>query len=196
MRDPQTTKHTILVESGRLFNTLGYKHTSISDITSATGLTKGAIYRHFRDKSELECEALKFMLSALVGKLTSQIKEAQQAPEKLNAILDYFSAYRIHPPFEGGCPLMNAATEADDAHPELKALASHAMETMHQSVETIITKGIKYQQLKPDINIRQTSSLFFSAIEGAIMMMKLTDKGHHLQSVITYLRSQIEDMRA
>ena len=42
MRDPQGTRETILKKSGVLFNTQGYKATSISDITEATGFTKGA----------------------------------------------------------------------------------------------------------------------------------------------------------
>ncbi|MEP0479738.1 MAG: TetR family transcriptional regulator, partial [Nonlabens sp.] len=54
MRDPEHTKATILKESANLFNAQGYKATSLSDITTATGLTKGAIYKHFKNKEDLE----------------------------------------------------------------------------------------------------------------------------------------------
>ena len=56
MRNPELTKEEILKKSGLLFNTQGYKATSISHITTATGFTKGAIYKHFKNKEELEKE--------------------------------------------------------------------------------------------------------------------------------------------
>ena len=54
MRNSEITKNKVLKESIKLFNTKGYKTTSLSDITLATGFTKGAIYRHFENKEDLE----------------------------------------------------------------------------------------------------------------------------------------------
>jgi TetR/AcrR family transcriptional regulator, transcriptional repressor for nem operon len=63
MRQPEITKDLILFKAGTLFNTKGYKATSISDITKATGLTKGAIYRHFTNKQSLESEAFEYLMT-------------------------------------------------------------------------------------------------------------------------------------
>ncbi|MBF4984955.1 TetR family transcriptional regulator, partial [Nonlabens mediterrranea] len=59
MRNPQLTRDIIINESADLFNTKGYKATSLSDITTATGFTKGAIYKHFKNKEDLEQQALR-----------------------------------------------------------------------------------------------------------------------------------------
>ena len=56
MRSPEVTRERILRQSGKLFNTQGYKATSLSDITEASGLTKGAIYQHFENKEKLDGE--------------------------------------------------------------------------------------------------------------------------------------------
>ncbi|EMR03232.1 TetR/AcrR family transcriptional regulator [Cesiribacter andamanensis] len=68
MRNPDLTRETILKEAGILFNTLGYKATSISNITDATGYTKGAIYRHFSSKEALEKETLQYLSSLVFEK--------------------------------------------------------------------------------------------------------------------------------
>lgn len=47
------TKAYILEEAYRLFLTKGYEGVSISDISKAIGLTKGALYHHFLNKEEL-----------------------------------------------------------------------------------------------------------------------------------------------
>ena len=58
MRNPELTRLTILEQSSILFNTQGYKATSLSEICAASKLTKGAIYKHFKDKAELEKEEI------------------------------------------------------------------------------------------------------------------------------------------
>src|SRR5688572_10339941 len=120
MRDPEATKETILRKSGVLFNTQGYKATSISQITDATGFTKGAIYRHFGSKDDLERETLAFLSDILFGKLRLVIVNESNAVDKLRGIFNFFESYISNPPLKGGCPLLNAAIEVDDAHPALR----------------------------------------------------------------------------
>jgi AcrR family transcriptional regulator len=43
-----------------LFNTKGYNSTSLSDITQATGLTKGSIYGNFENKDQVAIEVYKY----------------------------------------------------------------------------------------------------------------------------------------
>src|SRR6187549_1937442 len=120
MRNSELTKEKILKKSGLLFNTQGYKSTSISDITSSTGFTKGAIYRHFKSKEELEKETLFHLSSVMFEKLRERIKEKKNASEKLRAIFYNFESFVTDPPIKGGCPLLNVAIGADDAHPILR----------------------------------------------------------------------------
>src|SRR5687767_8415008 len=144
MRNPDETKGRILRKSGVLFNTQGYKATSISDITTATGLTKGAIYRHFRNKAVLEKETLFHLSSIMFGKLRARIKGESTAGGKLRAIFRYFESYITNPEVKGGCPLMNAAIEADDAHPSLRREAVKVLDILRDSVVGILKNGIRF----------------------------------------------------
>jgi AcrR family transcriptional regulator len=49
----QETVRLILRETMKLFLKKGYHGTSINDIAHATGLTKGALYFHFKSKEHL-----------------------------------------------------------------------------------------------------------------------------------------------
>ena len=49
----ENTAYRILEQSMRLFFQKGYHGTSIDDITQATGVTKGALYWHYRNKEEV-----------------------------------------------------------------------------------------------------------------------------------------------
>lgn len=49
----EVTRNAILDAAERLFEVQGLSRTSLQDIASAAGVTRGAIYWHFRDKREL-----------------------------------------------------------------------------------------------------------------------------------------------
>lgn len=50
---PQRTVEKILEVSLALFNEKGYEKTTIQDIINALGMSKGAIYHHFKSKDEI-----------------------------------------------------------------------------------------------------------------------------------------------
>ncbi|MEM9548465.1 MAG: TetR/AcrR family transcriptional regulator [Bacteroidota bacterium] len=193
MRDPENTRKLIINSASVLFNTKGYKATSISDITSKAGITKGAIYKHFKDKSELEKECLTLMTNKVFNSLTKDIKRAKDVKSKLWSILDYFAQYRLNPPIEGGCPLMNAAIEADDSDPVLKEVVCNIMTGLLKGIAQVIQNGIDRNQFPDDIDVDEYATMMYSAIEGGIMMMQVTDNDHHLMSVINFLRRDIEN---
>ncbi|MGF1636952.1 MAG: TetR/AcrR family transcriptional regulator [Cyclobacteriaceae bacterium] len=195
MRNSEVTKLKILEASSRLFNVQGYKATSISDITTATGLTKGAIYRHFHDKDELEEESFNHLADIIKFKFSEQIRSKSSAPEKLMAICSFFQKYIDNPTIIGGCPLLNAAIETDDTKPGLQKEVLRLMITLQDSLVSIIRKGIKYGQIKPTVNPEFYGSVFIAALEGGIMMSKLKKDKKDINSVVEHLQHTIEGIK-
>lgn len=192
MRDPENTRETILRKSGILFNTRGYKATSISDITDATGYTKGAIYRHFVNKVDLEVETLVHLSSLMFEKLRVCIKAERTAPAKLRAMFHFFESYITRPPLKGGCPLLNAAIEADDSHPALRRAALKILHEMRGSVIHIIDNGVKYGQLRNNVDRQGLATLVIASLEGAIMMSKLSGNDDDIKRVIVHLDKEVD----
>ena len=50
---PEQTVEKILDAAAALFAEKGYQSTTLQDIIDATGLSKGAVYHHFRSKEEI-----------------------------------------------------------------------------------------------------------------------------------------------
>ncbi len=194
MRNPELTKEKILKKSGLLFNTQGYKATSISHITTATGFTKGAIYKHFKNKGELEKETLFHLSSQLFENLRIRIKEKKTASEKLRTIFQYFESYISNPPLKGGCPLMNAAIESDDGNPILRKGAVKILNMLHGAIVTLMENGIKYKQIKAGIDKEYFATLIIASLEGAIMMSKLRGNDEDIKRVIIHLDAQLKEI--
>jgi TetR/AcrR family transcriptional regulator, transcriptional repressor for nem operon len=191
MRNPSATKGAILHHAGGLFNLQGYKVTSISDITVATGYTKGAIYRHFKNKEKLEEQSLVYLMGVMFEKLRAQIKEKQTASDKLKAIIYFFESYVTKPPIKGGCPLLNVAIEADDNSPHLRKRAHAILDVLKESIIVILDNGIKFGQLKKDIDKEYYATVIIASLEGAIMMSKLSRTNHDIGIIIRHLEATI-----
>jgi len=194
MRNPEATKETILKKSGVLFNTQGYKSTSISEITDATGFTKGAIYRHFESKDALEIETLNYLSSLMFQKLRERIKEKATAGDKLRSIFHFFESYTSNPPLKGGCPLLNAAVEADDSNPALRRAALKILNGLRDAIVVMLETGIKYKQIKTGIDKEQYATLIIASLEGAIMMSKLSENDDDIKRMVKHLNKQVAEI--
>lgn len=188
MRNAETTKNRILKESANLFNTQGYKATSISDITKATGFTKGAIYRHFNSKSDLEQQALRSLAKLMFTELGRSIKLAETFQLKMEATFSFFEEYMHTPLYKGGCPLLNAATEVDDTNIILRQQAFNMLAQFKASVQKIIENGIKNKQVKSDTNSAFYATIIIATLEGGVMMSRLERNSESILLTIQHLR--------
>ena len=191
MRDAQATKQKILIESANLFNTQGYQATSISDITKATGFTKGAIYRHFENKQDLEQQALRKLSKLLFDNLGADIKKASTFRDKFDAIFNFFESYMDSPYYEGGCPLMNVAIEVDDSNSVLRQQAFNMLAQLRASIIVLFQNGIKNKQIKKEVDPEYYSTILIATLEGGIMMSKLERNKNAIAHSITHLKALV-----
>ncbi len=69
MTKAEKTKAFIIETSTVLFLKHGFEATSLSMLTKATGLTKGAIYGNFKDKEDLAKEVFNYSAQMLLSSL-------------------------------------------------------------------------------------------------------------------------------
>lgn len=67
------TKTAIVEAAFRLFLERGYEGASMSDLVAATGLSKGAVYHHFRDKDALHNAAIEHFFLRFFGGIETEI---------------------------------------------------------------------------------------------------------------------------
>lgn len=194
IRDPERTREQILEQAGVLFNSQGYKATSISEITDATGFTKGAIYKHFKNKEALEQQTVFYLFKKVTSDLEKRVKAEKTAGDKLRSIFAYYKLYISSPPIQGGCPLANASAEADDANPALRKSALKMMEVLRTSLRKILENGIRFHQLKPTIDVEFYVTLIIACLEGAVMISKLQRNTTDINRIIKHLENQIREI--
>ncbi len=186
------TREMILERCAQLFSKQGYFGSSLADIMHETGLEKGGIYNHFSSKEQLALEAFDYSFSLLQQRMRVALEGKTHAVERLYAILTYFQSLLEEPVIDGGCPILNTAVEADDAQPALRERALHAMDSLRDTIVRIVAKGIRREELRPNIDVSACATLFVATLEGAVMMSKLYRDTVYMRQATKHLRWYID----
>ena len=168
------TRAYIVERTAHLFNKKGYSGTSLTDLTEATGLTKGALYGNFKNKDEIALAVFDHNVSMVreifFGGNVSSVKAIDQLLAIPDLIKKNFSLLAAH----GGCPILNTSVEADDNHPLLKKKVAQTIKAWKENIESIIVKGIAQGVIKKEIDPSKYAVLFITLIEGSLVLAKST----------------------
>jgi len=190
------TKQFIIEKIAPIFNCKGYASTSLNDMITATGLTKGSIYGNFENKDEVALAAFDYNFQCVVSFIRSKMETQNTIIGKLMVYPKTYRQYLELPFLEGGCPVMNTAIEADDTHPQLKVKAANAIQFWRNSMERQLNEGIQSGEIKSEVNIDETCTVIISLIQGGVMQTKVTGNTIALKSGMDYLERFIHNLKA
>ncbi len=192
----EKTRKYIIEISAPIFNMKGYSGTSISDIMSETGLTKGALYGNFENKDELALAALEYNLRWVSSILFEEAEKENNACAKLAVFAESYRKYHDFFLKKGGCPVMNAAVDSDDGHPLIKKRVEKFIRTWKKALIRIIETGKANKEIKPDIDSERFSSVFISLIEGSVTLSTTTGDRIYLDMSVDHILSLVKEMKA
>jgi len=113
------TRQRILESARRLFNSKGFAEVSIDEVMDKAGLTHGGFYRHFKDKSELYAEAVRWFLCEEAPK---PWQRPRRTPRKSRAqrIVDAYFSLDHFDDRESCCPLVGLPSDVARAGEDVK----------------------------------------------------------------------------
>jgi TetR/AcrR family transcriptional regulator, transcriptional repressor for nem operon len=194
MTKAERTRKFIIETTAPIFNKKGYEGTSISDITTATGLTKGSIYGNFRDKDELAAVAFDYNHGIIKGEIVKRSLGLKDPIEQLLVYVDFYSEVFEKVYVSGGCPLLNTAVDADDSNPELFSRVQKAMSEWHEHIRSVVAYGIKKEIFSAETKADIFADHFVSLIEGGMLLSKTFKNKKHLNSNLNFIRKMIQEI--
>ncbi len=194
MTKADKTKQFIVEQTASLFNKKGYAGTSLTDITAATGLTKGSIYGNFGGKDEVALAVFDYNINRVRDIIRTEMSKHSTIREKLLVYVDVYMNVQQYPFPAGGCPMQNTAIEADDTHPRLKQKAREAILYWKNSIIQLIEKGIARKEIIATINPEQVALTLMATIEGMTMIANLTRKPEYRKMIMKSVEKMIEEL--
>ena len=94
---------------------------------------------------------------------------------KLTALFGFYRENWRRLYSSGGCPMLNAAVEADDNLPFLKKSVQDSVKSFADYLVQIIDYGKKRGEIKTDIDGTAYAYTIITLIEGGVMLGKISD---------------------
>lgn len=170
-----------------IFNKHGYIGTSMSDLTEATGLTKGAIYGNFENKEALALSAFEHNRNLLLQAIDDKLSTGTEALARLYSLLNFYKQYDVFTLPMGGCPLLNVGIDAQGNNKLLAAAVKETIKDIEGKVALILENGAKQNEIKLPVPPLQFAKQLFTMVQGAVAMSTMTQDRKYLVNTITYL---------
>ncbi|GFD75437.1 transcriptional regulator [Tenacibaculum sp. KUL113] len=192
MSKSERTKAFIIETVAPIFNKNGYAAMSLSKITEATSLTKGAIYGHFENKEELAIESFKFSIRKVLKDLNETVNKGEKPIEMLlNVALFYEGYYEYNKQF-GGCPILNIGVDANNQNKVIAQLVQSYNHRILEKFSLLIEKAKEANEIKKSVDSMLYAKRFFYMIEGAVYMTHIMKDDSYLKDVSTVLQQIIK----
>lgn len=192
MNKGQQTREHILHQAADIFSLRGYFGTSMADLVRATGIEKGGIYNHFSSKDQLAEEAFDYAYGLTRQRILATMQTADTPLDQLQGFLTAFASQVFNPSVPGGCPVLNTAIEADDAHPGLRERAYNAATEWLNLIITTVEEGQQRGEIRAEIDPTAVATLLVTTLEGTIMLCKLLRSRSPMEQTVAHLRSYLE----
>ena len=171
----ERTTQFILETVAPIFNKKGYYGTSMSDLTAATGLTKGSIYGNFENKEQLALEAFNYNVRKVNGFLKKSMGHLDSPTEKLFALTGFYRTYHTYVEDFGGCPFINVGIDSLHQNPVLTKRVKQVIKQWIDGLIKVIDDGKAKGEFKKSADAEKLASLIFGIIEGGAFMTNMSN---------------------
>ena len=188
----ERTQRHIIEKVAPVFNRKGYAATSLSDLTRATGLTKGSIYGNFRNKDDVALAAFEHNVDFINNSLRANIEQANTYRQKLLAYPQTFKEIYSTVLSAGGCPILNTAVDSSEINSSLQEAVRNKINWWKKAITKIIEQGAKNREFSSYIDPSQTAMVMICLVEGGYAMSRATGDTAFLESALTEMEIIIE----
>jgi AcrR family transcriptional regulator len=174
-----------------VFNKHGYVGTSMSDLTEATGLTKGALYGNFENKEALALAAFEFNSKRLLAAIDHQLNHSSTTMDRIFKLTHFYRTYNEFNEALGGCPILNVGVDARHNNHKLSAAVCETIKEIEGKIALVLENGVNNNELRLPVTPLQFAKQFFTMIQGAVAMNTITNDRKYLLNTIAYLEQLV-----
>ena len=168
------TRGKILFAAYKEIHCQGFQSASLSNILARTGVTKGALYHHFPNKTELGYAVLDEVIAERI--YISFVKPVQACENCIDGIIEQIEnaggAFSLTD-IELGCPLTVIAQEMAPIDEGFRDRLNKIYELWHQSIADGFQNALEKGQVRDDIDPETVAVTIVATMEGAIHAAKV-----------------------
>lgn len=197
-RVPGATRPKILAAAFEEFYEHGFQAGNMETIAGNAGVTKGALYHHFKDKAALGYAVVEEVVREPLLAAYLEPLERDDGGDPLavlqNALrkrADDFTTVGI----TFGCPLNNLMQEMSPLDEGFRTRVASTLETWISAFDDALVRAQRRGFVRQDVDTRRVAAFVVAAIEGSFGTAKNADSVHVLRSNLEVLAEFLEMLR-
>ena len=168
-RHATDTKTRILEITRTLFSSHGCENTTIDDIITALGITKGAFYHYFKSKEAL-CEAVLDEVISDYRKLVESIDEDIEPIDRLRVIIQKLAELNASGQWVNCRLLLRLSIDSHESYQGMKRKIQGFWRWYEGFYEDLVSQCQQKGQLGSRLDEQTQAQLLMSVMAGAIML--------------------------
>jgi len=193
---PEKTRQDLLEAAFEEIWQNGFRAASLDAILGRVGVTKGALYHHFRNKLELGYAAVDEVLrDQLRIKWFEPMTEGEDPIVVLLTPRDRISDAEIAQYCRFGCPLNNLSQEMSSIDEGFRTRLDALYREWRQAISNGLRRGQESGKVRTNIDPDHAAVFYIAVIEGAIGMAKNAQNPDLLDPCMEGLKHYLEALR-
>jgi TetR/AcrR family transcriptional repressor of nem operon len=193
-RNPDETRQRLLQAAFQEIHRNGFRSASLDSILADTGVTKGALYHHFPNKTELGYAIVDELIHDMIS--NHWLKPLSRAENPIDGMIGALHSYSDEDMREGcelGCPLNNLAQELSTVDEGFRLRLDGIFAMWRRAVADALRRGQRSGYVRKDIDPDQIGCFFVAGMEGGIGLAKTARNPeiliHCRDTMIAYLET-------
>jgi AcrR family transcriptional regulator len=167
----QVRQKQIVSAARRLIVKYGSEHVTVRRMAKEIGVTEGAIYRHFRSKSDVLLFLIDDIEDTLIGDIEKNTKKGLGTLETLeNIMIDHISSIQQRK----GVSFQVIAEIISLGDKKLNSKIYGVIEKYIEQIKGILEGGMKDGFVRRDADLDSAALLFFSMTQGLVNLWSLS----------------------
>jgi AcrR family transcriptional regulator len=160
-----------------LFRRRSYSGVSISDLTHATGLTAGSIYKAYQDKEGLFAKALARYIDQREISLREKLARAKDGKSRIAELLRDYVALSQGGDGKLGCMVVAGVTDLEQFNKVAEQI-SRQLAQRRATLEALISAGCRDGSIRENIDCSATADVLLALLQGMRVVAKASTLTH------------------
>ena len=173
----------VLDKAAQVFCERGYYATSISDLTSGMGLASGSVYKAFKDKRTVFLATFDRYIAVRNAQLKTAINQGNNGRERVQRVVDFYSAASHGLKGQRGCLVINCAAELATFDAEIALRVTTSLNRSEALLTELICRGQTDGSIPVSIDSQSTARLMLCLLQGMRIVGKTRRSKKEMQAV-------------
>ena len=192
----EKTRRRIIGHATLIIYEKGYAKTTIDDVIAAAGITKGSFYFHFSSKEELGYAVIENASDYILQSIRNSLDRSNLTPYgRIEAMMRELQGIVEAADCSRGCIMGNLALETSHSNPGFREKIAQAFRSWSGLIAAELEEMKSAGELPPDFDCAGYADFAISALEGGIMISKVTLDPAPMRNSVAIILEQFSELK-